>query len=228
MSWNLLPDDTVCRIIDCAHLESLRTLLLLQTRIALFGVAQTRLRCARLLLLRPFCLSVPEIMSRMHFMELNLSFRKIGDECIKAFSTAISSGALPSLTRLDLRFNQIGNEGMIAFADAIKPTDEIPMGSLASLTFLGLDENQIGDTGMIAFADAIKPTGENPMGSLANLTWLVLQSNQIGDEGMKAFSSALSSGALPALKIVYLSYNPGDDTSVRKALADRYKCQMRL
>ena len=51
---------------------------------------------------------------------LNLQRNQIGDEGMKAFTSALSCGALPSLVHLDLRSNSIGNEGMIAFVDAIK------------------------------------------------------------------------------------------------------------
>ena len=55
------------------------------------------------------------------------------NNAIEALSLAIASGALPNLLDLGLGYNQIGDSGMIAFADAIKPTDEIPMGALPSL-----------------------------------------------------------------------------------------------
>lgn len=55
---------------------------------------------------------------------------------------------------------------MIAFADAIKPTDEVPMGSLASLEALFLGDNQISDNGMEAFSAALS---SGAMGSLLEL-----------------------------------------------------------
>jgi hypothetical protein len=46
------------------------------------------------------------------------------------FANVLRNVELASLTHLYLERDQIGDNGMIAFADAIKPTDEIPMGAL--------------------------------------------------------------------------------------------------
>jgi hypothetical protein len=122
------------------------------------------------------------------------------DDGIKAFSTAISSGALASLKELYIWGNRIGDEGMKAFSTALSS------GALGSLQELYLDCNQIGDEGMKAFSSALSS------GALASLTKLDLDQNKIGDEGMKAFSTALSSGALASLKELSLSGNKiGDD-----------------
>jgi hypothetical protein len=56
---------------------------------------------------------------------LGLDDNQISDEGMKAFSTALSSGALGALKVLCFTQNKISDAGMIAFADAIKPTDEI-------------------------------------------------------------------------------------------------------
>jgi Leucine-rich repeat (LRR) protein len=78
--------------------------------------------------------------------ELWLDENSIGDEGMKAFSSALSSGALASLQKLYLHHNQIGDAGMIAFAEALKPTDESPMGALASLEKLYLVNNPASDS----------------------------------------------------------------------------------
>ena len=50
---------------------------------------------------------------------LLLSHNQIGDEGMKAFSSALSSGSLASLETLGLLNNQIGDEGMKAFSSAL-------------------------------------------------------------------------------------------------------------
>jgi hypothetical protein len=72
--------------------------------------------------------------------ELNLGGNQIGGgDGMKAFSSALSSGALASLQRLFLSRNLIGDEGMKAFSSALSS------GALASLIYLGLGSNRIGD-----------------------------------------------------------------------------------
>ena len=66
-------------------------------------------------------------------MELYLRYNMIGDRGMKAFSTALSSGALGSLGRLFLDNNRLGDAGIIAFANAIGPTNEIHTAALVSL-----------------------------------------------------------------------------------------------
>ena len=58
---------------------------------------------------------------------------------------------------------------------------------------------------------------EGGSGAMANCQELYLYRNQIGDEGMEAFSPALASGALPALKNLYLSGNPASGASQQAA-----------
>ena len=109
--------------------------------------------------------------------------RGITDSDMAVFSFAVSRGALASLEVLSLGGNPIGDSGMIPFADAIKPTDEIPMGALASVTMLSLSGNQIGDEGIKAFSSALRS------GALASL-----QRFYLDDETMGALH--------PALKVV--------------------------
>tara|TARA_B110000046_G_scaffold71958_1_gene79833 strand:- start:4782 stop:5039 length:258 start_codon:yes stop_codon:yes gene_type:complete len=61
------------------------------------------------------------------------------------FANVLRNVELASLTHLYLERDQIGDNGMIAFADAIKPTDEIPMGALVSLKTLLVDGGPLGD-----------------------------------------------------------------------------------
>ena len=154
---------------------------------------------------------------------INLTNIGLSDKSVNMihFANVLRNGAaLASLTHLYLDRNQIGHNGMIAFADAIKPTDEIPMGSLASLTLLDLEGNHIGDAGMTAFADAIKPTDEIPMGSLASLKDLDIGRNQIGDSGKNAFSTVLLfSGSLASLKTLVV--DDGHPPALKEVCGDR-------
>ena len=52
---------------------------------------------------------------------------------------------------------------------------------------------------------------------LASLENLFLNENQITDEGCAALASALRSGALPALKALYLDENPASNEARRAA-----------
>jgi len=140
---------------------------------------------------------------------LRLHNNQIGDEGMKAFSTAIASGALANLTFLSIAGNQIGDAGMSEFSRAIAS------GSLGKLEKLNLYNNRIGNEGMKAFSTAIAS------GSLGDLQELWLNNNQIGDEGMKAFSSAIASGSLAKCKTFTMSSNPGSDAPIKKALAER-------
>ena len=139
--------------------------------------------------------------SLANLTKLDLGFNRIGDEGMQAFSTAITIGSLASLTKLSFYGNQIGDEGMKAFSSALSS------GSLASLTDLSLGDNQIGDAGIVAFAGAI---GSGSMGSLQKL---YLNDNQIGDAGMAAFAEALKPnpsnpmGSLANLTILNLNTN---------------------
>ena len=54
-----------------------------------------------------------------NLVNLSLDLNAIGDEGMKAFASAIASGAMAKLTSLGLGKNQIGNEGMQALSSAI-------------------------------------------------------------------------------------------------------------
>ena len=98
-----------------------------------------------------------------NLMHLGLGDNKIGDEGMKAFSAALSSGSMGSLQKLYLNDNQIGDAGMAAFAEALKPNPSNPMGALGSLQEIFISGNQISDEGMTAFSTALSS------GSLASL-----------------------------------------------------------
>ena len=66
-------------------------------------------------------------------LTLLLSHNQIGDEGIKAFSTALASGALGSIETLSLASNQFGDEGMKSLASAIAS------GAMGKLGYLVID-----------------------------------------------------------------------------------------
>ena len=99
-------------------------------------------------------------------------------------------GALPSLLRLDLDYNGIGDAGFQALACASVS------GTLAQLSYLSLRGNSIGDAGVsiLIGTDSKFPS----------LTQLILHRNKIGDAGCITMAEACSTGALPALRDLYL------------------------
>jgi hypothetical protein len=179
----------------------------------------TRSRLEELLAVAKVLNEHPFLVKTEHFLnllQLDLKSKKICDDGLQAFSTAITTGALMKLEDLRLCCNRIGAVGMTAFADAIRAT-----GGLGSLQTLKLSGNCIGDAGLISFTGAIR-TG----GALANLQTLYFGDwcggNNIGDEGMKGFASAIASGALLNLKKLALFRNRiGDNGFV--AFADAIK-----
>jgi hypothetical protein len=77
---------------------------------------------------------------------------------------------------------------------------------LPALERLGFGDNPLGDEGLAALVAPPPPAGAPPppTGGLATLQVLDLSHTQITDDGCAALASALESGALPALKTLYL------------------------
>ena len=74
---------------------------------------------------------------------------------------------------------------------------------------LFLPSNPFGDEGLAALVAPPRPAGAPPpTGGLAKLDTLNLSRTQITDAGCAALASALESGALPALKALYLAGTP--------------------
>ncbi len=126
---------------------------------------------------------------------------EIGEDCMKAFTSAIARGA--KLEKLWLKNNKIGDAGMIAFAGAIGTRP------LASLTVLGLAGNKFGDVGMKSFSEAIGK------GSLPNLQKLWLKNNKIGDAGIIAFAGAIGTRPLASLAVLGLQGNKFSDVGMK-------------
>ena len=83
-----------------------------------------------------------------------------------------------------------------------------------ALKELYLDENRFGDAGLAALvapppADAPSPQAE----VLSKLKELYLLNTQITDDGCARLASRLRSGALPALKDIYLQDIPASDAA---------------
>ncbi len=84
-------------------------------------------------------------------------------------------------------------------------TSAVAGGALQKLERLGLSENTIGDGGMQALASAVAN------GALPRLTWLDLRHNKIGE--VNTFTTAIRSGALAALKTLYIHDNALSDAA---------------
>ena len=90
-----------------------------------------------------------ELSRRDLLFETELYLADIGDTELSSFSSAIGSGALAQLTRLELESNRIGDAGMSSFSSAIGS------GALSQLEEFFLNGNQIGDAGLASFAQAL-------------------------------------------------------------------------
>ena len=203
-----LPPEVLCAVVNFMQLREL---------IAAMAVCCAFRNYARLCIAKarpsfeplfesPFKLTGFEL---LNINKIDLAHQQIGNDVVKAFSTAIAIGSLGTLKHLDVAYNHISDVGMDAFAEALKPNTKFSMGALGELKNLALNSNKIGDAGMISFSDAIA------RGALANLKELWLNRNQFGDEGMKAFSKAIGSGSLSSLKELVLSSNSIGDVGMK-------------
>ena len=120
---------------------------------------------------------------------LFLAGNQIGDEGMKALSTALGNGALPNLTAMSLADNQIGNQGMAAFTSALRN------GALLALPHLEVRPSQ-------SVHSPLTP----PSRHVHAWQGLALDGNNIGDESMAAFATALRKGALPSLQQVVIPH----------------------
>jgi hypothetical protein len=149
---------------------------------------------------------------------LQLISMHVGDAGASELAAALGRGALPRLKRLVLSNAAIGDAALVALAPALQ--------RLPALECLYLQESPFGDEGLAALvlapplpAGALPP----PAGGLAKLKMLYLSYTKITDAGCATLAAALDSGALPALKELYLDGIPASDAAqdaVYEARAD--------
>ena len=134
--------------------------------------------------------------------ELHIFRTHVGDAGASALAAALGQGALPRLQRLALHNATIGDAGLVALAPALR--------RLPALEYLGLCGNPLSDEGLAALVASPPPAGAPPptTGGLAKLKVLYLSRTQITDAGCATLAAALDSGALPALKQLYLTGIP--------------------
>ena len=112
----------------------------------------------------------------------------------------------------------IGDAGLVALAPALR--------RLPALERLDLYNNPFGDEGLAALVAPPPPAGAPPTttGGLAQLKVLDLDHTQITDAGCATLAAALDSGALPALKNLYMDVIPASAA----ATAAVYKARTNL
>ena len=122
----------------------------------------------------------------------------MGDAGASALAAALDRGALPRLEGLALDNAAIGDAALVALAPALR--------RLPALEVLGIADNPLGDKGLAALVAPPPPAGAPPptTGGLTKLKQLDLRFTQITDPGCAALAAALDSGALPALKELYM------------------------
>jgi len=129
---------------------------------------------------------------------LQLTCSHVGDAGASVLAAALGRGALPRLQGLVLNRAAIGDAGLVALVPALR--------RLPALERLYLQDNSLGDEGLAALVAPPPPAGAlpPPTGGLTKLKMLNLSYTQITDAGCAALAAALESGALPALKELYL------------------------
>ena len=120
----------------------------------------------------------------------------VGDAGASALAAALGQGALPRLKILNLPNAAIGDAGLVALAPALR---------LPALETLDLGRNPFDDESLAALV-APPPAGAlpPPTGVLTKLKKLHLGGTQVTDAGCATLAAALGSGALPALRRLYL------------------------
>ena len=141
---------------------------------------------------------------------LRISGTHVGDAGASALAAALGHGALLRLRTLDLSNTAIGDAGLVALAPALR--------RLPALEWLSLYDSPLGDEGLAALVAPPSPAGAPPTttGGLAKLKFFNLSRTQITDAGCGTLAAALDSGALPALKDLFL-----DDTLASPAAIAR-------
>ena len=129
---------------------------------------------------------------------LSLSGTHVGDAGASALAAALGRGALPRLQHLFLLNTGLSDVGLVALAPALRRRP--------ALKELYLGGNPLGNEGLAALVAPQQPAGAPPppTGGLAKLKALNLGQTQISDVGCATLAAALESGALPALKTLFL------------------------
>jgi len=137
------------------------------------------------------------------------------DSGASALAAALGQGALPRLQTLNLGNTAIGDAGLVALAPALRRRP--------ALEGLSLESNPLGDEGLAALVAPPPAAGVPPptTGGLAKLNWLNLINTQITDAGCATLAAALDSGALPALKELYLDGIPASAAAKAAVYAAR-------
>jgi hypothetical protein len=144
----------------------------------------------------------------------------VGDAGASALAAALGRGAMPRLRHLYLSNAAIGDAGLVALAPALRRRP--------ALEILCLMGNPFGDKGLAALvAPPPPPAGAlpPPTGVLTKLKALDLDYTQVTDAGCAALAAALDSGALPALKVLYLDSDPGGIPASTAAIAAVYEAR---
>jgi hypothetical protein len=151
--------------------------------------------------------------------ELFITGTHVGDAGASALAAALGKGALPRLKTLSLGSAAIGDAGLVALAPALR--------RLPALERLGFDYNPFGDEGLAALVAPPPPAGAPPptTGGLAQLRVLFLGYTQITDAGCATLAAALDSGALPALRNLYLQSTRASATAKAAVRGARYSVQ---
>ena len=109
----------------------------------------------------------------------------------------------------------MGDAGLVALAPALRRRP--------ALEELDLGGNPLGDEGLAALVAPPPAAGAPPppTGGLTKLKALTLSRTQIADAGCAALAAALDSGALPALKRLYLGDIPASGSAKSAVYAAR-------
>eukprot|EP00964_Phaeocystis_antarctica_P108720 scaffold73263_cov65-Phaeocystis_antarctica.AAC.3 len=139
----------------------------------------------------------------------------VGDAGALALAAALGRDALPRLRTLHLSSTAIGDAALVTLAPALRRRP--------ALRFLRLNYNPFGDEGLAALVGPPPAAGTPPptTGGLKKLKKLHLEDTQITDAGCAALVAALHSGALPALKVLWLDGIPASDAAKAAVYAAR-------
>ena len=129
----------------------------------------------------------------------------LGDAGALALADALDRGAMPQLETLKLLQTSIGDAGLMALAPALRRRP-----ALKKLELIG---NPLGDEGLAALLAPPPPAGALPPPKrvLARRGTLDLRYTEVTNASCATLIAALESGALPALRTVYLRDTAASD-----------------